>query len=317
MSPSSLHNIGDGSTPPSSLHNVGDSSMPPSSLDDGAVVEFSPSAFNLSAEIAAAVYTRGGAALIMDYGHDMHCSSLATGKPSVRGIRDHAFTDSPLLDPGLVDISADVDFGVVQRAAADAARHMVAVASSDSAVAVAAAETSSPPPSAGESAPPGQSGTACDTASYSIAVSSSGGSAACSAVAPSAAAVSNSNSGDSPQAVAPSAAVAAVGTAPTVSTTTTSFGVFGPISQSALLQSLGLEARVNRLLRSLPPGDTASRQRLVDDAMRLAHPEQMGSIYKALALLCVKRATAGAGAGQDEPAPPPAFEGARAIRACG
>ena len=52
----------------------------PSSLDDGAVVEFSPAACGLVAEIAAALVRQGGAALIVDYGYDDAQSSMATGE---------------------------------------------------------------------------------------------------------------------------------------------------------------------------------------------------------------------------------------------
>lgn len=82
---------------------------------------------------------------------------------------------------------------------------------------------------------------------------------------------------------------------------------FGPVSQSAFLQAMGLSSRLQRLLASAP--DDSSRERLVGEALRLAHPDQMGAVYKALAVVAHPRAAAG-GADAQPLAPPPAFEGA-------
>jgi len=55
-----------------------------------------------------------GAALILDYGP---CSTIPTS--TLRGIRDHKLV-SPFTSPGLVDISADVDFTALAEAALEA-----------------------------------------------------------------------------------------------------------------------------------------------------------------------------------------------------
>jgi hypothetical protein len=62
----------------------------------------------------------GGCALIIDYGAE------AVARPSVRGIREHAFVDM-LSSPGRTDLSADVDFGTLRAAAASGGAGAVAV----------------------------------------------------------------------------------------------------------------------------------------------------------------------------------------------
>lgn len=56
---------------------------------------------------------------------------------------------------------------------------------------------------------------------------------------------------------------------------------YGPITQKDFLQSLGIQARVERLFRNAKTSDT--RKSLLDGAERLMDPEQMGRIYKVLA----------------------------------
>ncbi len=57
--------------------------------------------------------------------------------------------------------------------------------------------------------------------------------------------------------------------------------VHGPVPQGALLERLGLFARAARLAASLPPTDAS---RLMQSAQRLAAPERMGALFKALAI---------------------------------
>ena len=57
--------------------------------------------------------------------------------------------------------------------------------------------------------------------------------------------------------------------------------VLGPVGQGAFLGELGLFARTERLARDQPP----ERARLlVDAAHRLAAPDRMGRLFKAMAL---------------------------------
>lgn len=58
---------------------------------------------------------------------------------------------------------------------------------------------------------------------------------------------------------------------------------FGPITQYELLQQLGMEERVNQLLLHCESEEEADK--LIAAATRLVHPEQMGSIYKAMAIV--------------------------------
>jgi NADH dehydrogenase [ubiquinone] 1 alpha subcomplex assembly factor 7 len=78
----------------------------------GSIYEWRPD--NLMLEIGRRVMRFGGAALIIDYGH----AQSAVGE-TLQSVGHHAFAD-PLLSPGMVDITAHVDF----EAAAQAAENM-------------------------------------------------------------------------------------------------------------------------------------------------------------------------------------------------
>jgi NADH dehydrogenase [ubiquinone] 1 alpha subcomplex assembly factor 7 len=78
----------------------------------GAIYEWR--ADNIMFEIGRRIMRFGGAALIIDYGH----AQSATGD-TLQSVGEHAFTD-PLSSPGMVDVTAHVDF----QAAAQAAENM-------------------------------------------------------------------------------------------------------------------------------------------------------------------------------------------------
>lgn len=78
---------------------------------DGAIAEICPAARAMVAAIAAHVATRGGAALLIDYGGER----LATGN-SLQAVRDHEPVDV-LRDPGLADLSSHVDFSALRHSA--------------------------------------------------------------------------------------------------------------------------------------------------------------------------------------------------------
>ena len=59
--------------------------------------------------------------------------------------------------------------------------------------------------------------------------------------------------------------------------------VLGPTPQGAFLQRLGLRERVAALVAGC--GEGAVRARLVGEAERLAHPQAMGGVYHAMALV--------------------------------
>jgi NADH dehydrogenase [ubiquinone] 1 alpha subcomplex assembly factor 7 len=81
---------------------------------DGTVVEVAPQAATLVREIARRVSTRGGAALIIDYGYD------GTGPGNtLQAVRHHRAHDV-LEAPGTADLSAHVDFAALARAVAAA-----------------------------------------------------------------------------------------------------------------------------------------------------------------------------------------------------
>lgn len=80
----------------------------------GMVVESSPAGIALAAAIGRRVAQHGGAALIIDYGHDG--SGRGDSLQAVRRHQKHAV----LADPGTADLAAHVDFGALARAARDA-----------------------------------------------------------------------------------------------------------------------------------------------------------------------------------------------------
>jgi hypothetical protein len=79
----------------------------------GTRLELGPMAAALAQEISACVAARGGAALVVDYGSDGHAGAV---QESLRGIKAHRFVH-PLREPGLVDLSVDVNFADLRRAA--------------------------------------------------------------------------------------------------------------------------------------------------------------------------------------------------------
>ncbi len=82
---------------------------------DGDIVEFSPAATQIAANIGARIARLDGAALIVDYG-----DWRALGD-TFQALRAHAPAD-PYADPGSADLTAHVDFEALARAAAPA-RH--------------------------------------------------------------------------------------------------------------------------------------------------------------------------------------------------
>ncbi len=83
-------------------------------LPEGSVVEVCPAGIALAGDIARRVVRHGGAALIVDYGHE----GAAVGE-SLQAVRRHGKHD-PLADPGSADLSAHVDFAALARAAREA-----------------------------------------------------------------------------------------------------------------------------------------------------------------------------------------------------
>lgn len=78
---------------------------------EGAVVELSPIAANVSAQISSHITQYGGAALFVDYGW-----ATPTAKPSLQAVRSHK--KHPVLqEPGTADLSAFVDFPTLQKSA--------------------------------------------------------------------------------------------------------------------------------------------------------------------------------------------------------
>ncbi|SFZ83098.1 SAM-dependent methyltransferase, MidA family [Devosia enhydra] len=84
-------------------------SLPPqlAGAEAGEVFELGLAARQVTQRLAEAVRVRGGAVLAIDYGYE----GPRTGE-TLQGVRRHAFAD-PLSAPGLVDLSAHVDFGAL------------------------------------------------------------------------------------------------------------------------------------------------------------------------------------------------------------
>lgn len=80
----------------------------------GSIVEISPVSVAIVREIAARLVAQGGAALIVDYGHD----GSAHGD-TLQAVWRHAYAD-PWSNPGEHDLTAHVDFGALALAARSA-----------------------------------------------------------------------------------------------------------------------------------------------------------------------------------------------------
>lgn len=77
---------------------------------NGDIIQISPDTWDITCDISNRIQENGGAAMIVDYGlEDIRTDRL-------RGIKDHAFVN-PLSQPGQVDLSTDVEFNAVKRAA--------------------------------------------------------------------------------------------------------------------------------------------------------------------------------------------------------
>jgi NADH dehydrogenase [ubiquinone] 1 alpha subcomplex assembly factor 7 len=71
---------------------------------DGSIFEFAPAVLDVAAHLAQRLSASGGAALLIDYGHD-----IPGPGETLQAVRGHAFAD-PLSDPGQQDLTAHVDF---------------------------------------------------------------------------------------------------------------------------------------------------------------------------------------------------------------
>jgi SAM-dependent MidA family methyltransferase len=80
----------------------------------GTVLEASPASLAYARLLAHRISMHGGAALIVDYGHDRLC----TGE-TLQAVRMHEYAD-PWMEPGESDLTAHVDFESLGRAAAEA-----------------------------------------------------------------------------------------------------------------------------------------------------------------------------------------------------
>jgi SAM-dependent MidA family methyltransferase len=78
------------------------------------VLETSPASLAYARLLAHRLDRQGGAALIVDYGHDR----LSAGE-TLQAVRRHEYAD-PWIDPGEADLTAHVDFESLGRAAAEA-----------------------------------------------------------------------------------------------------------------------------------------------------------------------------------------------------
>jgi len=89
-------------------------SAPLQSPQQGMVIEACPAGITLAAAIGRRVLQHGGAALVIDYGHDGTSSG-----DSLQAVRRHGKHDV-LSEPGTADLAAHVDFGALAQAAREA-----------------------------------------------------------------------------------------------------------------------------------------------------------------------------------------------------
>ncbi|HEX8064403.1 MAG TPA: SAM-dependent methyltransferase [Allosphingosinicella sp.] len=79
----------------------------------GTILETSPASLAYARRLAGRINMHGGAALIVDYGHDR----LGAGE-TLQAVRMHEYAD-PWMEPGEADLTAHVDFESLGRAAAE------------------------------------------------------------------------------------------------------------------------------------------------------------------------------------------------------
>ena len=80
----------------------------------GSVLETSPASLAYTRSLAERMIMHGGAALIVDYGHDRLCAG-----ETLQAVRLHDYAD-PWIEPGESDLTAHVDFESLARAASEA-----------------------------------------------------------------------------------------------------------------------------------------------------------------------------------------------------
>jgi NADH dehydrogenase [ubiquinone] 1 alpha subcomplex assembly factor 7 len=80
----------------------------------GTLAELSPQGLALAADIGGHLAAAGGAALLVDYGY-----REGSGW-SLQAVKAHRREGNPLAEPGLLDLSAQVDFAALARAAGEA-----------------------------------------------------------------------------------------------------------------------------------------------------------------------------------------------------
>ena len=80
----------------------------------GTVLETSPASLAYARLLAHRINMQGGAALIVDYGHDRLCAG-----ETLQAVRMHDYAD-PWIEPGESDLTAHVDFEALGKAAAEA-----------------------------------------------------------------------------------------------------------------------------------------------------------------------------------------------------
>ena len=78
---------------------------------EGAIIETCPGAAAVMGEIGRRLAVQGGAALVIDYGHDVPANGS-----SLQAVRAHRKVD-PFADPGAADLTALVDFSAMAQAA--------------------------------------------------------------------------------------------------------------------------------------------------------------------------------------------------------
>lgn len=78
-------------------------------VESDVMVEFCPSALDLTGDVSQLIAEYGGAALFIDYGH-----AQSTSGETLQAIKDHTFHD-PLIDPGKADLTAHVDFAALSQ----------------------------------------------------------------------------------------------------------------------------------------------------------------------------------------------------------
>jgi SAM-dependent MidA family methyltransferase len=217
-------------------------------------IEVSPEAWFAAQEIAQRVHATDGAALFIDYGNNGHAAD------TLQALKDHSHVHV-LSSPGRADLTAHVDFASVTRASLDACPDVAAMVTQDvKEMKKALARSVQALKQAAEGEGPGTAG---------------GNNAEQGATTLAANAQAAADTGCAERAASEMPPVQPV-------TQPRALLAHGPVTQNEFLHGLGVRERAEALFEASEDDDT--RQSILKQYERLTSPEEMGALFKVLAI---------------------------------